>query len=69
MTLFFIKRSRLALRHDVRVSNVPAFKCPGPAEIDHSKAGTVQVSDVYCILYSELLKTGLVGFPNGLIVS
>ncbi len=48
MTLFFIKRSRLVLGHDVRVSNGPAFKCPGPVENDHSKAGPVRLSDGYC---------------------
>jgi hypothetical protein len=46
MALFFIKRSRVVLGHDVWVSNGPAFKCPGPAEIDHSKAGMVRLSDV-----------------------
>jgi hypothetical protein len=48
MTLFFIKQSRLVLGHDVRVSNGTAFKCPGPAEIDHLKAGMVRLSDAYC---------------------
>jgi hypothetical protein len=39
----------LVLGHDVRVSNGPAFKCPGPVENDHSKAGMVRLSDAYCI--------------------
>jgi hypothetical protein len=43
-----MKRSRLILGHDVRVSNGLAFKCPGPVQNDHSKAGTVRLSDVYC---------------------
>jgi hypothetical protein len=45
------KQSRLAIRNPdfcVRDSNGTTIKCPGPAEIDHSKAGTVRFSDVYC---------------------
>jgi hypothetical protein len=45
---FFIKRSRLILGHDVWISNGPAFKCPGPVQNDHSKAGTVRLWDVDC---------------------
>jgi hypothetical protein len=48
ITLFFIKWSRLILEHDVRVSNGPTFKCPGPVENDHLKPELVRVSDAYC---------------------
>jgi hypothetical protein len=53
MTLFFIKPSRLILGHDVRVLNGPAFKCPGPIENDHSKAGTARLSDAYSIIFQS----------------
>ena len=45
------KRSRLAIRNPdfcVRDSNGTTIECPGPAEIDHLKAGTVRLSDVDC---------------------
>ncbi len=46
--LFMPKRSRLALGHDVRLSNVPTIAWSGPVQNRHSKAGTVRLSVVYC---------------------
>ncbi len=53
-----IKRSRLALGHDVWVSNGPAFKCLGPVKNDHSKPGTVRLSDGNCTQYEFQFSNG-----------
>jgi hypothetical protein len=58
MTLFFIKRSRLATIRipdkKVRFSNGPVFKCPIPGIMDHSNTGLVRYSVVDCIKRSKL---------------
>ncbi len=56
--IFFMpKRSSFLLGLFFRLSNGPAFKRSGPVENDHSKAGTVRLSDVY----SRHPNTGLSG--------
>jgi hypothetical protein len=58
------KRSRLLSELFFQILNGPTIECPGPAEIDHSKAGTVRLSDVYCILLNKIVCISLDKIPK-----
>jgi hypothetical protein len=59
MTLFFIKRTRLATDKKVRFTNGPVFKCPVPGKMDHlnTRLSHFQMVTIWILFCNSLFRS------------